>query len=112
MFSNLQSRGERTMNSKAVMAVLLATVLGLTGCTKTIHGGGEVTLFQIALNGEPGQPGPAEVGISFTCNDKSNQISGVLNWVDNTNGVSFTARLPWTPVGDIFGESIATCADA
>jgi hypothetical protein len=95
------------MFRKVIVPFLLIAVFVLSGCTKDIHGGGVVTLFNVL----GGQPGDAAIGLTFLCNDHKDMISGTLHWTDNTNGVSFTARLPWTPVSDIFG-GVTTCEEA
>lgn len=96
------------MIRKMLIPASLVSVFALSGCFQTIHGGGSVTLYDV----QNGQPGTANVGVSFICNDKSNKISGTLAWNDQTNGVQFTARLPWTPIAEVSDDSFNTCAEA
>jgi hypothetical protein len=90
-----------------VVAVLALVVL--TGCG--IHGGGVIGLTEVRTGNSPGLPGDASIGLTANCNDGRNMVSSVVHWTDNTNGVNFTARLPWTPIQDVF-DGVSTCEEA
>lgn len=90
---------------------IAAAVTALVGCFGTIHGGGIVEFFAVETGNGPGQPTAASVAVAVTCNDARDQLRATFHLTDNTNGVNFTAQLPWTPVED-FDASVTTCAEA
>lgn len=90
------------MFRKTIVAVALLAALLLSSCAT--HGGGVVSLYEV--NGQPAQ-GSASLGLSYQCNDHKDAVSGTLAWNDQSTGVQFTARLPWTPVANI--TPAATC---
>jgi hypothetical protein len=92
--------------------VLVIVALAVTGCIGTIHGGGVVSLFNVDTGLGDGIPTDAEVAISVTCNDNTDEVRSIIHWTDNTNGANFTARLPWTPISEVLGLGIDTCEEA
>jgi hypothetical protein len=101
-----------TYKQVVVWVVAVLALVVLAGCVSNIHGGGVIGLFEVGTGNGPGLPGDASVGLTMNCNDGRNMFSSVIHWTDNTNGVNFTARLPWTPVEDLFGGDITTCEQA
>jgi hypothetical protein len=94
---------------------LVIALLVVSGCIGTIHGGGVVALFDVDTGLGDGVPTDANVAVSVTCNDNTDEVRSIIHWTDTTNGANFTARLPWTPISEItsteFGE-IDTCEEA
>ena len=92
--------------------VLVIAALAVGGCIGTIHGGGVVALLDVDTGLGEGVPTDAEVAVSVTCNDNTDEVRSIIHWTDNTNGANFTARLPWTPISEIVGSEAATCEEA
>ena len=91
---------------------LVIAALAVGGCIGTIHGGGVVSLFFVETGLGDGIPTDAEVAVSVTCNDNTDEVRSIIHWTDNTNGANFTARLPWTPISEVLGLGIDTCEEA
>ena len=89
---------------------LVIAVLALGGCIGTIHGGGVVALFDVDTGLGDGVPTDAHVAVSVTCNNNTDEVRSIIHWTDNTNGANFTARLPSTPISELFPA--ATCEEA
>lgn len=87
---------------------LVIAALAVGGCT--MHGGGVVALFTVSTGLGAGVPTDANVAVSVNCNDNTNEVRSIIHWTDNTNGANFTARLPWTPISELF--PVATCEEA
>jgi hypothetical protein len=89
---------------KLALVLLVATLaMALTGCNQAVHGGGQLTLME--RYDDPGggagwwaPVGTAQFAITATCNDKKDALMSNVEWNDQTNGVQFHARLPWTSV--------------
>jgi hypothetical protein len=90
---------------------LVIAALALVGCIGTIHGGGVVALFDVNTGLGDGVPTDANVAVSVTCNDNTNEVRSIIHWTDTTNGANFTARLPSTPISE-FGFGLVTCEQA
>jgi len=91
---------------------LVIAALAVSGCIGTIHGGGVVALFDVDTGLGDGIPTDADVAVSVTCNDNTDEVRSIIHWTDTTNGANFTARLPWTPISEIVGSGVATCEEA
>jgi hypothetical protein len=101
-----------TFAKNSALSVSMLAAVALTGCIGTLHGGGVVELFDVSLGGNPGQPGNASLGLSVTCNDRTNLVTGVIAWNDNTNGVQFNAHLHKVPIAELLDDTGATCDEA
>lgn len=99
-------------NWQGPLGVVLVTALALGGCIGTIHGGGVVSLFFVDTGLGAGVPTDANVAVSVTCNDNTNEVRSIIHWTDTTNGANFTARLPSTPISEISGSAADTCEAA
>ena len=87
---------------------LVIAALAVVGCT--MHGGGVVALFTVSTGLGAGVPTDANVAVSVNCNGNTNEVRSIIHWTDNTNGANFTARLPSTPISELF--PVATCEEA
>ena len=99
-------------NWRGPLGMVLVIALAASGCIGTIHGGGVVSLFNVDTGLGDGIPTDAEVAISVTCNDNTDEVRSIIHWTDTTNGANFTARLPSTPISEIFGSEADTCEEA
>lgn len=94
------------------LGVVLVIALAVSGCIGTIHGGGVVSLFDVSTGLGAGVPTDANVAVSVTCNNNTNEVRSIIHWTDTTNGANFTARLPSTPISEILGSGVSTCEEA
>lgn len=96
---------------KRLGLILLAVVLALSlaGCNQTAHGGGQVNLLMV--NYQYYEPGTvnATFAMNTMCNDGKDAIMSHITWNDQTNGVQFTARLPWMSIADFTQGNATTC---
>ena len=99
-------------NWHGLLGVVLVIALAVSGCIGTIHGGGVVSLFDVGTGLGAGVPTDANVAVSVTCNNNTNEVRSIIHWTDNTNGANFTARLPSTPISEISGSAADTCEEA
>ena len=90
-----------------LMTVVIA--LSLVGCTLNAHGGGQVDLLMV--NNEYYEPGTVSANFSLTtmCNNGKDALMTHVTWNDQTNGVQFTARSPWTSIAEMTDGYITTC---
>jgi hypothetical protein len=104
-----------TQFRKITFIVAFLALVGLTGCTGTMNGGGRVTLLEVQTGLGDGVPTEATIAVSATCNDHKDSFRATLHVTDNDNGANFTVRLPWTPVADIADINegdFTTCEEA
>jgi hypothetical protein len=93
---------------KLLLASLVSSVIALSGCLGTMHGGGVVDFFDVTTGEGAGVATSANIAVSGNCNSAKQTFSSVLHIMDSANNVNFTARLRATPVNAIF-ESGTTC---
>lgn len=96
---------------KKIGLILLTAVVALSvvGCTLNAHGGGRVNLLMV--NNEFIEPGAVSANFAMTtmCNNGKDALMTHLTWNDQTNGVQFTARMPWTSISEMTAGIVTTC---
>jgi hypothetical protein len=97
------------MKKLGLILMAVAIALSLGGCNTTAHGGGQVDLLMV--NNEYYEPGTVTATFAFNtmCNDGRDSVMSTIVWNDQTNGVQFTARLPWMSIAEFTGGSATTC---
>jgi len=107
------------MKKLCVVLLMAALALPLLGCNPTVHGGGQVSLLGGNMEVPAGDvwetvelgPGTATFAVTAICSDNKDAVMSSIEWNDQANDFRFHARLKWTPISELTGDTYHTCEE-